>query len=200
MFTQLLNFGQTLKTKAISVVLASDAGLPAGESHIGQVGMNTVNIEASLFTRPDNATPYSANDVVGPNVAAVITFTGAARANAGSGNIVKARLVANSATGMLGAVLRLWVYKVAPTPIADNSPYTLLWADRANRIGYIDFPALTTEGTGSDSCSSLWSDMPLNFTTGASDSALYGVLEIKTVGAAPIAQQQFGVFLNIEQH
>jgi hypothetical protein len=65
---------------------------------------------------------------------------------------------------------------------------------------YIDFPALTTEGTGSDSCSSLWSDMPLNFTTGASDSALYGVLEIKNVGAAPIAQQQFGVFLNIEQH
>jgi hypothetical protein len=165
-----------------------------------QASLSTKNVEVE-FARPSDTTAYTAKDVVGnTGVAAVITFADAARVNGGAGNIVKGRLFTNSATAMLGAVLRLHLYKESPTAIADNAPFTLLYANRSKRIGYIDFPALATEGTGSDASSALWVDIPLNFTTAASDTNLYGVLEVVTVGAAPASAQNFTVALNIEQY
>jgi hypothetical protein len=159
-----------------------------------------VNVETS-FTRPSDTTAYSVSDVLGnTGTAAVLTFAGMADPGVCAGAITKARLMTNSATACLGMAVRLYLYKTAPTPIADNSPYTLLWADRSNRIGYLDFPALATEGTGSDSASALWLDLPVTFTTVAGSGTLYGVLVVKTAGAAPASAQQFAIALNADQY
>jgi hypothetical protein len=55
------------------------AAQAAGEAHIGSVGGETDAVSAS-FTRPSNATPYTAKDVVGNmGTAAMMTFANMAR-------------------------------------------------------------------------------------------------------------------------
>jgi hypothetical protein len=131
---------------------------------------------------------------------AVLTFAGCARISAGHGYITKGRLFTNSASALLGAQIRLHLYHTAPTAINDNSPFTLLYANATSRIGWIDFPALTTEGAGSDSSYSLWVDVPLKFHCAAASTALYGIPEVKAAGAAPASGQKLYFFLGTEQH
>lgn len=177
-----------------------DFELAAGENYIGRVGLTSINVEVE-FTRPSDTTAYTAKDVCGnTGTAAVLTFADICRTTGGSGNIVKGRIFTDSATALLGTQFRLHLYKQAPTAIADNSPFTLLYANRSKRIGYLDFPALATEGTGSDSSSSLWVDLPLNFTCYAGGNDLYGVLEVLVVGAAPASAQKVFVALNAESY
>jgi hypothetical protein len=171
----------------------------AGENYIGRVGLTTAEIAVEI-TRPATTPTYTARDVISADPAAVITFAGCARVNGGCGYIVKARLFTNSVTAMLGAVIRLHLYHTAPTAIADDSPMALLYANAAKRIGFIDFPALATEGTGSDSSASLWVDMPLKFKCAAASKNLYGLAELTTVGAAPASGQKLYLFLDVEQY
>jgi hypothetical protein len=179
-----------------------DVELSAGENYIGRVGLTIAEIGVEL-TRP-NDTPgaYSALDVIANATSApgVLTFPSCARVQNGGGYITKARLFSNSATGLLGCQIRLHLYHTAPTAINDHAPFTLLYANAASRIGWIDFPALTTEGTGSDSTYSLWVDVPLKFHCSTLLTSLFGIPEVKTPGAAPIAQQKLYFFLGVEQH
>jgi hypothetical protein len=128
---------------------------------------------AATFARPADTTAYAALDVVGAG--ALITFAGAGRVAAGSGLIVKARLMVAQAA--CTARHRLHLYHTAPAVIADNAPLAMLWANRAGRIGYIDFPALATEGTGSDCAGALAPWDRLAYACAAGDTAIYGVLE-----------------------
>jgi hypothetical protein len=105
----------------------------------------------------------------------VLTFADLARVNAGSGYIVKARLLTNQSTNV--ARFRLHLFHTAPTAIADNAAHAILWANRANRIGYIDFPACQTEGTGSDAANSQEATVRLPFVCAAASRAVYGLLE-----------------------
>lgn len=177
------------------------SAIPAGENHIGSVGVTCVEATAT-FARPNDSTAYTAKDAVSNSTSApsVLTFANVARANGGSGSIVKGRLFIDSATAMLGAAFRLHLYHTAPTAINDNSPFTLLYANRDKRVGFIDFPETTTEGTGSDSSASLWVDMPLTFTCAAGDNDLYGLLEITTAGAAPTGAHNIWVALTVQQN
>lgn len=135
-------------------------------------------------TRPANTTAYAAKDVLSDSTSAptVLTFANVAYANGGSGLIVKARLQSNRSTDT--ARIRLHLYHTAPTAINDNDAFTLLWANRDKRIGYIDFPALATEGSGSDSVEAIVTPgatapglVPLQFTCAAGNRTLYGILE-----------------------
>jgi hypothetical protein len=182
-----------------NVDVVSLPATPAGESYIGRVGLTTAEIAVEI-TRPSTTPTYTAKDVIAPNPAAVITFTDCARVNGGCGYVVKARLFTNSVTAMLGAVVRLHLYHTAPDAIADDAPMALMYANAAKRIGYIDFPALATEGTGSDSSASLWVDMPLKFKCAAASKNLYGIAELTTVGAAPASGQKLYLFLDVEQY
>ena len=181
--------------------LLYNAPTAPGENFIGRVGLSTINVEVQ-FTRPSDTTAYSAKDVCCNSVGspAVLTFADAGRVNGGAGYLVKGRVFTDSATAMLGTAFRLHLYKETPTPIADNSPFTLLYANRSKRVGYIDFPALATEGTGSDASSALWVDLPMNYTCATADTDLYGVLEVLTAGAAPASGQTFFVALNFDRY
>lgn len=151
------------------------AGLAASENHIGAVGGNQSCVSVTL-TRPSDTTAYTALDVMTDSTSAptALTFTNLARISGGSGYITKARLMTNQSTNTARFRLQLW--DTAPTAINDNSPFTLLWANRATRLGSIDFPAMATEGTGSDAATALVNDLRLQYLTNASRN-IYGELE-----------------------
>jgi hypothetical protein len=75
------------------------------------------------------------------------------------------------------ARFRLHLFNASPTAINDNAAYTLLWANRAERIGYIDFTACQTEGSGSDAANSQNDSVRLPFVAGAGNRTIYGLLE-----------------------
>jgi hypothetical protein len=170
----------------------------SSEAQIGAVGGNTV-VSTASFTRPADTTQYAASDAVTDSTSAptVRTFSSCARKNAGSGYITKARLMKSTAT-TTNASFRLWVYNASPTAINDNAQFTLLWANRASRIGYVDF-TLTTEGTGSDSAGAVVADIRIPFVCAAGSKALYGRLEAKAA-YTPGSGESFFIELTLEQN
>lgn len=180
-----------LDTMLLGIVLA------AGENHIGMVSGQGASVSTEI-TRPNDTTAYAINDVVGPTGgAALLTFTNIARVNAGTGYIVKVRLMTDQKTNT--ATYRLHLYSDnTPTAIADNALFTLLWANRAVRVGYIDLYGMGTEDpTGSDCAVAFSGDIRLHFKSAAASRNLYGVLETKTV-FTPAASQKFFIELETE--
>lgn len=150
------------------------------------------SVITATFTRPADTTAYAASDVVCNSTSspAVITFTNIAKEAGGNGYIMSARLN-KSTTTTTNANFRLYLYTVAPTPIADNAAFTLLYANRASRIGWIDFSSMNTEGTGSDSANAYVTAAGVKFTCAADSRNLYGVLVAKAAYAPGNAEQFF---------
>lgn len=171
----------------------------ASENHIGEVGGRTVRV-AATFARPADTSAYAALDTVSTSTSApvVITFSNMARVNAGSGYITKARIITDQKTN--SARFRLHLYHTAPTLTNDNAAFPLLWADRANRVGKIDFSPMTTEDATNSTCAESLNDaVRLSFTCEAANTALYGILE--TLDAfTPASAQNFYISLTAEQN
>jgi len=147
------------------------------------------------FTRPTDTTAYAANDVISNSTSAptVMQFTGMARANGGSGVIRRARMMTDNSAFV--ARVRWHIFNEAPTAIADNAQYTMLYANRDKRIGSLDFPAFATEGTGSDAAATMrpsseggWSVPELEYTCAANSTSLFVIVE--TLSAATPANAQ----------
>lgn len=147
-------------------------------------------VKSAEFTRPTNTDQYAAKDVVGPAVAAVMTFEDLAAVVGGGGIIDKVRLLTDQSANV--AHYRLHLFHTTPTPIADNAPYTLLWANRANRIGAVDLPPAATEGTGSNAANSINDWVRLDFKCAADSRDIFGVLETLAV-FTPASGQGFFV-------
>ena len=164
-------FGDIVELKASGDGSGGDPHVP---EHLVGGSMAT---SAATLTRPSDTTAYTAKDAVSNSTSAptVLTFADLARVNAGSGYIVKARLMTNQSTNT--ARFRLHLYHTAPTAINDNAAHTLLWANRANRLGYIDFAATQTEGSGSDAATSQNDTVRLPFVCASGSRAVYGLLE-----------------------
>jgi hypothetical protein len=180
-----------LRTMVAGIVLT------ASELHLGMVSGQGSAVSAEI-TRPGGATPYAVNDVIGYTAgAALIPFTNIARVNGGTGYIVKARLMTSQKTNVASYRLHLYADNT-PTPIADNALFTLLWANRAVRVGYIDLQNMGTEDPmGSDCAVAFTGDIRLHFTTALASRTLYGVLETKSV-FTPDAAQVFFIELETE--
>jgi hypothetical protein len=148
-------------------------------------------IVTNSFTRPSDTNAYAAQDVVSNSTSApaVLTFANAARANGGSGIIMSARHLKSSAT-VNGASYRLHLYRVAPTAINDNAQFTLLYANRTNRVGFIDF-SHSTGGTGSDSSHALSTMQNLPFVCDAALRSLFGILVVTGAPAQTSGEQHF---------
>ena len=164
-----------------------------------QVVLGSLAVVTAEFTRPANTTQYAANDVVGPHTtAAVMTFTNIALASNGNGYITNARLM-KSQTNTTDALFRLWLFNTSVTPISDNSPFTLLFTNRTNCLGYIDFVCIT-EGSGSDSASAIVDNINLKFACTGGVRNIYGVLEAKQAYAPASNSEQFFVELTAIQN
>lgn len=162
------------------------------------VGGN-MGVASAAITRPSNTDAYTAKDAVSDSTSAptVLTFSDLARINGGSGYVTKARLLTNQSTNTTR--FRLHLYHTAPTAINDNAAFTMLWANRANRVGYIDFDSQQTEGSGSDSSNALNTTIRLAFKCATGSRVLYGLLE--TLGAfTPASGQLFFIELTAENN
>lgn len=159
------------------------------DSSVLPVGGNNTVI-AATFTRPGDTTAYAAKDVVSNSTSAPTLLSWVVgRINAGSGYIVKARLMTDLSTDVKR--YRLHLYHTVPTAINDNAQFTELYANASKRIGYIDFDALATEGTGSTAASALNKDIRLFFKCAAASQKLYGILETLDAGTPGNAQNYF---------
>jgi hypothetical protein len=158
------------------------------------VGGTTTTIAAS-FTRPADTTAYAALDVVGPAVTANVTFTAVAREAGGSGYIVGLRLWTNQSTNV--AQFKVHFYHTAPTAIADNAAFTLLWANRDKRIGSVTLPTAATEGTGSDAASASDFTLRIPYKAAAASQDIYAIVETLTI-FTPASAQVFYIELAVE--
>ncbi len=170
--------------------------LGAAETHIGSIGGQKAVVQ-TVKVRPADTNAYAANDSVSDSTSAPTNFTFAslARVAGGTGYIVKARLITNNSA--TAARFRLHLFLSSVVGINDNAAYTALWAQRADRLGYIDFAALSTEGSGSDSAASLNATVRLPYNCGTSLRTIYGLLE--TLDAfTPASAQNFFIELTSE--
>lgn len=160
------------------------------EVFIGQVGGLTA-VSGTEISRPANTTAYTAGDVVSDN-ATTTTPIGLqlARIRGGGGYITKVRLVTDQSTCV--SVFRVWVYTInTMTVSADNAAMSLLYANKANRLGYIELPAMTTEtGAGNDSASAMLDTPRFAFKCASTSKYLYFILQTKTTWT-PASGQKF---------
>lgn len=148
--------------------------------HIADALTSGASVSVS-FTRPNDATPYTAGDAVGA-ASAILTFPGMAAAGSNPGRALlitsaSLRLDVNAVPSGMSA-FRLHLYNAVPAAIADNALWDLVAGDRAAYQGYIDVPAPADFG------STLWAQIdsvnhPVRLGTGS--TTLYAVLQ--TIGA-----------------
>lgn len=156
-----------------------------------------MDLIAVTIARPANTTAYAANDAVAAASADALEF--AFQTTRRTGYIVSARVVTNKAAWT--PRLRLHLFREEPTAIADNSPLTLLWANRSSYLGSITFPALATAGGGSDCAVAEGDFTPIAFKgvdgAGTFELTLYGLLEILD-SATPDSGQSLLVELGVD--
>lgn len=139
----------------------------------------------TTITRPANATPYTAGDVIGGAITIATGMTSGQRIMLAGMDLQYQ--VASVPSGM--TTLRLHLYNVTPpSAIADNSPWTFGSSDRASYLGYVDFPAVAALGTGTTTVFSLVEQ--LNKLLQLSGSAnLFGYL-VTTGGFTPAGNSE----------
>jgi hypothetical protein len=191
--------GQKTMAASVSAVIASDQTAIAVKGSI-----ITSNV---TLTRPSDTNAYIAKDTVSNSTSApvVLTFTNIVGVAGQSGYITKARFITNQSTNT--ARFRLHLYRTSPSAINDNSPFTLLAANAAARIGVIDFPACQTEGSGSDASNTMFTIGALNNASTQSPqgalpfisntTSIFGILE--TLDAfTPASAQTFFIELTAD--
>lgn len=154
------------------------------------------------FNRPADITAYTAKDAISnaTSGASVLTFNNITPDAANFGYIVKARLMTNKAAwgSTNAAVMKLHLYSTAPTAINDNFAWTALYANRYRRIGTITFPALATEGTGSDAAYAMWTGA-IMIQSNDNDN-IFGLLEVDSFSGTltPDSGQSFYIQLTTD--
>lgn len=152
-----------------------------------KVGTNCAILTATL-TRPADTNIYLTNDAIAGSTTApaILTFAGAARANGGSGEIIRANLCTDLAT--CTAMIRLHLFTTTVTLDNDNDPYRTLFTSVAVRIGWIDFPVLSSAGAGSTSAAAMVTgSMP--YVCAAAATSIYGRVQTLN-GWTPASAQQ----------
>lgn len=129
-------------------------------------------------TRPDDATPYAVNDVVG-TADANMTFADIL-ANAGQQFIVTGVTLETDAAAIPAGMgnFKLHLYDANPTVIADNAAYNLPAGDRAKYLGCIPIAMPVDLGD------TLWSqndNLNFNGKLAAGSTSLFGILTTDNV-------------------
>jgi hypothetical protein len=159
------------------------------------VGGKSVQKSAS-FTRPADTTAYAANDAIANSTSAptLLSFANCANANGGQGYIVKTRLLTNQKT--CTARFRLSFYHTAPSPVNDNAPKPMLYANKDKLIGLIDLDPCNTEDTSSDAAYAL-STALMPYVLASGSTSIYCILT--TLDAfTPASAQQFYLEITCE--
>ncbi len=211
--------GQTDKVRPVGVVayggdgtnlypLAVDSSgnlvIADGTNRIGTVSGVLKTVSVTKVCEAEGA--YSAADVISETdtggAGTAWTFAAIARENGASGYITGARVI--SETTALTPRLVLYLYTATPTcELDDNAPNTAnIWADRANVVGQIDFPAMSENGPAASATQASVSTaggVPIPFTCAAGADDLIGVLATLD-GFDQVDDKSIRVDLTVEQY
>ena len=155
-------------------------------------------ILVASFTRPADILAYAVNDAVSNSTSAptILTFANAARVAGGSGEILRASITTDLATW--AAAIRLHLFTTSVTPVNDNAQFPSLYVNDTSWVGMIDFPGMSSEGTGSTSAFSLVTgSMP--YVCNADGIALYGIPVCKGI-QTPASAQNFNIRLLVRKN
>lgn len=124
-----------------------------GSYYVKRTGYSAVTF--ALYTDKALATPRAGNAgyINGGAVARLFRLKGILRVAGGTGFIRKVRVVTNLSTFL--DPIRMHFYNAPIAVAVDHAAYTMLYANRAVRLGYVDLETLHTEGAGSDASYSL---------------------------------------------
>lgn len=154
------------------------------------------------LTRMANTSAYAALDAISNDTAGlvspiILSFTSVASPkNSNSplpalGYITKALIATNQSACV--ARFRLHLFTGTLTAIVDNAPFTALYTSLSKKIGYIDFSACSTDGSGSTMATSItYTSIP--FRLPASSTTVYAFLETLDV-FTPASGQKFFIQL-----
>jgi hypothetical protein len=159
--------------------------------------MKTLTTSSLLFVRPADVTAYAALDVVANATSSPQLFQleSIVERNESSGYIVFAKLYTDQLANT--ARFRVHLFKDVIVPINDNSPFVLAFNDREKYIGNLDFPAMRTEGAGSN-CAYSVLDNILKFIKVEEINNLYTIFE--TLDAfTPDSAQKFYLEISVEK-
>lgn len=143
------------------------------------------------ITRPNDTTAYTAGDVIGTADSQVLTFNNVSTAFVqGSGAVCSASVISSAAPATLPS-LELWLFKVAPTAVADNSAWAVTDAELLNLVGVIPL-ATTYVGLASGNHVQQSATSINGFQLPAGSDALYGVLVVRNA-YTPVALEVYKV-------
>lgn len=184
--------GQAAMSASHPVVIASDQTPVAIKTNMAVVSQE--------ITRPSDTTAYAFNDVVGPtggaavgNLADIFRENGA---NGGSGYITKVELLTDQIANV--ASYRIYFFNAAPTAIADNVTFELIYADAAKLVGYVDIVNMSLEGSSSTAAGGLWTGQ-LAAVAAAADYDLFYVIVTKTA-FTPASDQKYTLKVTMDQN
>lgn len=157
--------------------------LGAGEAHVGAVGGQVI-VVTDTWSRPNDATAYSANDRIGATTSdsgtTALRGLAIARVAGGSGYVTYWCLDTNLTT-FLGTV-RVHLYNVAQPASAiagDNAAFAAKFANSLQHIGQFDLPTLALPaGAGSDLVRAFRDDLRIPFKCAAGDTNIYYAYEL----------------------
>jgi hypothetical protein len=157
----------------------------------------------ATFTRPNNTDAYAAGDAVTDSTSAptVMTFSGCASANGGSGYILGALMV-DSANQSTKGIFELWLFDTTVTPDNDNAVFTPTDAECATLVAVIPLVAnYVGDAQAGASGNAVYAspEMIRPFTCGVSSDDLFGLLVVRNA-YTPVAQEAFTVRLRVVQN
>lgn len=162
-------------------------------------------IATASVTRPNDTTAYAAGDAVTDSTSAptVMTFSSAARINAGTGTIIGAVLI-DSANQSTKGDFDLFIFDTTYTPDNDNAAFTPTDAELQTCLAVISFTGTTaktgdaTSGAGGNCIYPSAVVNPIEFQTLSGSQNLYGALVARNA-YTPVANEVFTVRLRILQ-
>lgn len=150
-------------------------------------------------TRPANTTTYHALDAVG---AATVTSSTNALANAGravggTGSIIRAAIKTDNLSWTNAVSLVIYDGTGPAAYINDHAAFDPKYADKANVVATIPFPAFVKDATGAAGSyvTSKVEALDIPYVCGAATSSLYFQLFLPSGTPAPASEQKF--YLNI---
>jgi len=152
-------------------------------------------------TRPADTTLYTDEDVISESTSAgtAFTFSAAVFQNGGSGRITKAVIQCDDTN--IVPVMTMYLTNVVPTGnLDDNAANTnpVYATESDNYIGRLDWAAMEDLGGASESVLvAADGKMPLPFVCASGDTALYGVLVIRSAAHTPTSAAKWRVTLTI---
>lgn len=164
----------------------------------------TTNIKTVSVTKALAAAGnYDAEDVMCEHATTGVawTFAALARANGGTGRIIKAHALWE--TTALTPRLTLYLFNAAPTTELDDNKANAApaFADLAQYVGKIDFPAMEDLGGMSESIAtpSTYGNLPLDFECAAAADDLIGILVTRDAITGEVAEASLTIRLTAEQ-